>query len=116
MNSLRDENIRLKMLVNENSPNNNSFSELSDIRNKSPNKSLDKIIKSMNNSETSDKESDRLIKRIEECKSINNDIISQSFKDGEGKRVVVSIYCGDQKLKFDDILMVIIKFKCIFFI
>ena len=48
MSSLRDENIRLKMLVNENSPNNKSFSELSDIRNKSPNKSLDKLIKVIN--------------------------------------------------------------------
>ena len=97
MSSLRDENIRLKMLVNENSPNNKSFSELSDIRNKSPNKSLDKLIKVINNETTSDKEPDRLIKRIEECKSMNNDIITQSFKDGAGKRVIVSIYYGDQK-------------------
>ena len=122
MNSLRDENYRLKMIINENSSANNNGNKAMDgnemcdlIINKSPNKSLDKLIKELNNnnkknleiSNSSDKDSDRLIKRIEECKSINNEIISQSFKDGEGKRVVVLIYYGDQQSKLDDILMVI---------
>ena len=114
MNTLRDENIRLRALMSMNSesnesPNKSFNDEFTEIR-KSPNKSLDKLINelkinSKEVSSSSDKESDRLIKRIEECKNINNDIISQSFKDGEGKRVVVSIYYGDTKLPFDEILM-----------
>jgi hypothetical protein len=108
MNSLKDENIRLKAILSLNNNNNESVDNRSfnDDCKKSPNRTLDKLISELKSNDiSSDKHSEKLIKRIEECKSINHEIISQSFKDGDGKRVVISIYYGSSN-KFDDILMV----------
>lgn len=104
MDALRDENSRLKSMITSNNCkiDQNTYDTL--LLSKKLNET--KASNENNKQERNDESLNRVIKRIDDCKSINHEILAQNFSnDNDGKRLLITIYHGNA-CEFEAILQV----------